>query len=151
MLEPASVNESATAHQIEQRAHGDQNFRRFFPTIKDHFRRFILHSTSSARIMKTLVVFMVFLYAFQVQAFRLPGLGHLRKTDNEYPTMDIWKFLTAVHNHVAGYWAEDQAPKAKDERKHKHRHGHGDHGSHTTKIEGLYIDALYQGVLDYLQ
>ena len=92
--------------------------------------------------MKTLVVFMVCLYAFQVQAFRLPGLGHLRKTDNEYPTMDIWKFLTAVHNHVAGYWAEDQAPKAKDERKHKHRHGHVNNGSLTKKIEGLYI-ALY--------
>ena len=102
-----------------------------------------LHFTSAALIMKSIVVLVVVLYAFQVQAFRLPGLGHLRKTDNEYPTMDIWKFLTALRNQVAGFVWTDQDAMEKD-RKHKHRHGHGDQtelkGMQTTNAEGNYIE-----------
>ena len=94
--------------------------------------------------MKTIVVLVVVLYAFQAQAFRLPGLGHLRKTDNEYPTVDIWKFLNALRNHVAGFVWTDEDPMEKD-MKHKHRHGHGteSNGLQTTKVEGNYAHLYF--------
>ena len=94
--------------------------------------------------MKTIVVLVVVLYAFQAQAFRLPGLDHLRKTDNEYPKMNIWKFLTALRNHVAGFVRTDEDPMEKD-RKHKHRHGHGteSNGLQTTKVEGNYAQLYF--------
>ena len=89
--------------------------------------------------MKTLLV-LTFCLLAQIEAYRLPGLGQYAKTDNEYPTFQVGKFLSAIRNHIASYAGatEPEQPRPTKKPKQRHRHGHGyGYGPHGEKLIGV--------------
>ena len=50
-------------------------------------------------IMKSLLLLSVIFYIMvQIEAYRLPGLGHFKKSNEPHPTLEIGKFLYSLRN-----------------------------------------------------
>ena len=49
--------------------------------------------------MKSLLLLSVIFYIMvQIEAYRLPGLGHFKKSNEPHPTLEIGKFLYSLRN-----------------------------------------------------
>ena len=49
--------------------------------------------------MKSCVAFTLVCSIVSIEAFRLPGLGHFRNT-NEYPTFEVGKLFSSIQNYM---------------------------------------------------
>ena len=49
--------------------------------------------------MKSCVAFTLVCSIVSIEAFRLPGLGHFRNT-NEYPTFEVGKLFSSIRNYM---------------------------------------------------
>ena len=87
--------------------------------------------------MKTPLLVLALCCLLQTEAY-IPGLGDFAKADNEYPTFQVGKFLSAIRNHIA-----NEPEQGQTEAKHKHRYEYVRHGDKLMKCIGFFCVRIW--------